>query len=165
MKEKILKIAVIASVALVALVALVELQGPTGAQTTNGRLLVSGYIDDNEDENRPMCRSSMTAIAQPGNKQIGHGRVTGNKYFIELMQGWEKSSSIDFHVYDVSQVFCSSLPISNFTNATNGEITIDLECNFQSYNCFYYTEYDHIEGEAEKYWSKVPYIGGGRVYR
>jgi hypothetical protein len=136
----------------------------TYAQLTEGQLLVSGYIDDIEDDNDPMCESSMTAIAQPGNRVIGQGRAHRIRYYITLQPGWEQSSSIDFLVYDVGPVICTSVPTSKLKNSTNGQISIDLTCRFESFNCFYYLEYDHIEEKAEKYWSKVPYIGGARVY-
>ena len=156
----ILRITVLGTVLIVGLMAIITIS----AIEENG-LLVSGYIDDNEDDIEPMCESSMTAVAQPGNQVIGEGRVTGIKYYIELQPGWEQSNRIDFLVYDVGPTFCTSVPISNFTSAVNGKISMDLECQFRNYNCFYYNEYDHIEEQAEKYWSKVPYIGGARVYK
>ena len=156
----ILRITVLSIVLVIGMLAVIAISA-----TITDKLLVSGYIDDNEDDNEPMCKSSMTAVAQPGNQVIGQGEVTGIKYYIELQPGWEQSDRIDFLVYDVGPTFCTSVPISNFTRAINGKISMDLECQFRNYNCFYYSEYDHIEEQAEKYWSKVPYIGGARVYK
>lgn len=156
------RIAVLSVILLVGFLAILTIS-TTGAQTEG--IIVSGYIDDNEDYNDPMCKSRMTAIAQPGNKLIGTGMVSKIKYYLELQPGWEQSSSIQFMVYDVGPVFCTSVPTANFMKAVNGQISMDLRCQFQSYNCFYYVEYDHIEERAEKYWSKVPYIGRKRVYR
>ncbi len=154
--------AIVIVVLLIGILAILNIS--TDAQITEGHLLVSGYIDDIEDDNDPMCESRMTAVAQPGNRLIGQGRVHRIRYYIELQPGWEQSTSIDFLVYDVGPVLCTSLPISNFTNAVNEQVNIDLACRFESFNCHYYFEYDHIEEQAEKYWSKVPYIGGARVY-
>lgn len=153
--------------AIVIIVLLVGIMGvlniSTEAQTAE-KLLVTGYIDDNNDDNKPMCKSEMTAFAQPGNRLIGQGRVNRIRYYIELQPGWEQSNSIDFFVYDVGPTLCTSVPISNFTNAVNGQVNIDLICRFETFDCLNYLEYDHIEEQAEKYWSKVPYIGGARVY-
>jgi len=165
MKERLTAIVII-SVAVVGICGLLNLSAMmTGAQTADGHLLVSGYLDDNEDNNDPMCESRMTAVARPGNRLIGQGMATGIRYYIDFQPGWEQSSSIDFYVYDVSPVLCVNIPITNFTNSTNGKKAIDLRCEFENINCFYYIEYDHIEGEAEKYWGKVEYIGGTRQYR
>ncbi len=154
--------AVIIIVSIVAILAALNIT--TYAQLAEGNLLVTGYIDDNEDDNDPMCESRMTAIAQPENRVIGQGRAHRIRYYIELQAGWEQSSNIEFLVYDVGPVICTSVPTSKLKNSTNGQISIDLTCRFESFNCFYYLEYDHIEEKAEKYWSKVPYIGGARVY-
>lgn len=158
------RLIIVSIVLLVSILAIANIS-MTEAQVTEGRLFVSGYIDDNEDYNDPMCRSTMTAVAQPGNRVIGRGIVNKIKYSIEFQPGWEQSSSIQFMVYDVGPVFCTSIPTARFTQAINGQISIDVRCGFQSYNCFYYVEYDHIEEQAEKYWSKLPYIGRKRVYR
>ena len=76
----ILRITVLSIVLVIGMLAVITIS----ASIDTGGLLVSGYIDDNEDDNEPMCESSMTAIAQPGNQAIGQGEVTGIKYYIEL---------------------------------------------------------------------------------
>ena len=156
---------IILIVAIVGVLGTINLFGMTGALVSDGSLFVSGYIDDNNDYNDPMCKSRMTAIAQPGDKVIGQGRVTGIRYFIDLLPGWEQSNNIEFLVYDSSPVLCTSVPISKFEEAVDGQISLDLRCRFENINCFYYIEYDPIDDQAKKYWSKVGYIGGARVYR
>lgn len=155
------RITVLSIVFIVGILALLTIS-TTMAQNT-GRLFVSGYINDNQDNGMPTCKSRMTAFAQPGNKLIGTGMVRGITYYIEFQPGWEQSSSIDFYAFDIGPILCTSIPTENFTKAVNGQISIDLNCQFRNFNCFYYVEYDHIEGQAEKYWSRLPHLG--RRYR
>jgi hypothetical protein len=149
---------VIISVLIVAVLGVLNLITANAVETT----IISGYISDNDDDDGNMlCRSRM--LARAGNTDVGYGSITGGRYLMELMPGWEKLGSIEFLAFDNDFVHCATISTDSIIANISISNSLDITCGFENINCWYYYGTD-IEGTGTVYQSKFPAQGRVQAY-
>jgi len=102
-------------------------------------------------------------LARAGDMDVGYGSITGGRYIIELMPGWEKLGSIEFLAFDNAFVHCATISTAAIIANLSKRNTMDITCGFENINCWYYYGTD-IEGTGTVYQSKFPAQGRVQAY-